>query len=150
MYYSNKGAIVIMYTESRIYIKKFISALYLNDIREIPFAGDDFEKGIETMREYLEKKLDENIFMAIEELFDKSPVQEHFDYLRDMVMSLNGETVKFAKVSNPYWKIVSIDFSSRKEAEKILNDVSILDIDGEIVRNASKLFCEKSGVNNGL
>ena len=58
MYYSNKGAIVIMYTESRIYIKKFISALYLNDIKEIPFAGDDFEKGIETMRDYLEKKLD--------------------------------------------------------------------------------------------
>lgn len=139
-----------MYTESRIYVKKFISALYLDNIREIPFAGDDFEKGIETMKEHLVKSLDEKDFMAIEELFDKSSVQEHYDNLRDMVMSLNGETVKFAKVSNPYWKRVSIEFNSRKEAERILNDVSILNIDCEIIKNASKLFCEESGVTNGL
>jgi len=139
-----------MYTESRIYVKKFISALYLRNVTEIPFSGDAFEKGIETMKEYLEQTLDANVFMTIEDLFDKSPVQEHFDNLRDMVMSLNGETVKFAKVSNPYWKRVSIEFSSPKEAERILDDASILNIDGAIIKEASKLFCGESGVTNGV
>lgn len=135
-----------MYTESRIYVKKFISTLYLKDIKEIPFSGEEFERGIESMKDYLEKKLEEDVFMAIEELFERTPVQEHYDNLRDMVMSLNGESVKFAKVANPYWKKVSIEFVSQKEAERILNDKSILTIDESIIWEASKLFCEKSGV----
>lgn len=33
-----------MFTESRIYVKKFLSALYLKNIKEIPFSGEAFEK----------------------------------------------------------------------------------------------------------
>lgn len=135
-----------MYTESRIYVKKFVSALYLKNIKEIPFSGEDFERGINSMKNYLKKVLQKDVFMMIEELFERTPVQEHYDNLRDMVMSLNGETVKFVKVANPYWKRVSIEFVSQKEAERILNDKSILTIDKAVIQEASKLFCENSGV----
>lgn len=68
-----------MFAESRIYVKKFLSALFLKNIKEIPFSNKNFEKGINSMKNYLEKTLQEDSFMLIEELFDKTPVQEHYN-----------------------------------------------------------------------
>lgn len=44
-----------MLTESRIYVKKFLSVLYLKNIKEVPFSGETFEKGINSMKNYLEE-----------------------------------------------------------------------------------------------
>ena len=131
-----------MFTESRIYVKKFLSALYLKNIKEIPFFGEAFEKGINSMKNYLEEILQENDFMLIEGLFDKTPVQEHYNNFQDMILNFNGETIKIFEVYNSSWKRVSIEFISPKEAKRILNDNSIFAIDKTIIQKAAEIFCE--------
>ena len=135
-----------MFTESRIYVKKFLSALFLKNIKEIPFSNKNFEKGINSMKNYLEKTLQEDSFMLIEELFDKTPVQEHYNNFQNMILDFNGEIVKKFEVYNSYWKKVSIEFISPKEAEKILNDNSIFAIDKTVVQKATEIFCENLGI----
>lgn len=135
-----------MFAESRIYVKKFLSALFLKNIKEIPFSNKNFEKGINSMKNYLEKTLQEDSFMLIEELFDKTPVQEHYNNFQNMILDFNGEIVKKFEVYNSYWKKVSIEFISPKEAEKILNDNSIFAIDKTVVQKATEIFCENLGI----
>lgn len=131
-----------MFTESRIYVKKFLSALYLKNIKEIPFFGEAFEKGINSMKNYLRETLQEDVFMLIEELFDKTPVQEHYNNFQNMILNLNGEMIKIVEVYNSSWKRVSIEFISPKEAKRILNDNSIFAIDKTIIQKAAEIFCE--------
>lgn len=131
-----------MFTESRIYIKKILSALYLKNIKEIPFSGEAFEKGINSMKNYLEETLQENDFMLIEELFDKTPVQEHYNNFQDIILNFNGEIVKIFEVYNSSWERVTIEFISSKEAERILNDNSIFAIDKTVIQKAADFFCE--------
>ena len=135
-----------MFTESRIYVKKFLSALYLKNIKEIPFSGEAFEKGINSMRNYLEESLKENDFMLTEELFDKTPVQEHYNNFQNMILNLNGEMIKIVEVYNSSWERVSIEFISPKEAERILNDNSIFAIDKTVIQKATEIFCENLGI----
>lgn len=135
-----------MFTESRIYVKKFLSALYLKNIKEIPFSGEAFEKGINSIRNYLEESLKENDFMLTEELFDKTPVQEHYNNFQNMILNLNGEMIKIVEVYNSSWERVSIEFISPKEAERILNDNSIFAIDKTVIQKATEIFCENLGI----
>lgn len=131
-----------MFTESKIYVKKFLSVLYLKNIKEIPFSGEAFEKGINSMKNYLEETLKEDVFVLIEELFDKTPVQEHYNNFQDMILNFNGEIVKIFEVYNSSWKRVSVEFISSKEAERILNDNSIFAIDKTVIQKAAEIFCE--------
>lgn len=131
-----------MLTESRIYVKKFLSVLYLKNIKEVPFSGETFEKGINSMKNYLEETLQEDVFMLIGELFDKTPVQEHYNNFQDMILDFNGEIVKDFEVYNSSWEKVSIEFISPKEAERILNDNSIFAIDKTVVQKAVEIFCK--------
>ena len=135
-----------MFTESRIYVKKILSALYLKNIKEIPFFGEAFEKRINNMKNYLEETLQEDAFMLIEELFDKTPVQEHYNNFQDMILNLNGEMIKIVEVHNSSWERVSIEFISPKEAKRILNDNSIFAIDKTIIQKAAEIFCENLGI----
>ena len=135
-----------MLTESRIYVKKFLSVLYLKNIKEVPFSGETFEKGINSMKNYLEETLQEDVFMLIGELFDKTPVQEHYNNFQDMILDFNGEIVKDFEVYNSSWEKVSIEFISPKEAERILNDNSIFAIDKTVVQKATEIFCENLGI----
>ena len=131
-----------MLTQSRIYEKKFLSVLYLKNIKEVPFSGETFEKGINSMKNYLEETLQEDVFMLIGELFDKTPVQEHYNNFQDMILDFNGEIVKDFEVYNSSWEKVSIEFISPKEAERILNDNSIFAIDKTVVQKAVEIFCK--------
>lgn len=135
-----------MFAESRIYVKKFLSALFLKNIKEIPFSNKNFEKGINSMKNYLEKTLQEDSFMLIEELFDKTPVQEHYNNFQNMILDFNGEIVKDFEVYNSYWKKISIEFTSPKEAEKVLNDNFIFAIDKTVVQKAVEIFCKNLGI----
>lgn len=131
-----------MFTESRIYVKKILSALYLKNIKEIPFFGEAFEKRINSMKNYLEETLQEDAFMLIEELFDKTPVQEHYNNFQDMILNLNGEMIKIVEVHNSSWERVSIEFISPKETKRILNDNSIFAIDKTVIQKAAEIFGE--------
>lgn len=135
-----------MFTESRIYVKKFLSVLYLKNIKEIPFSGKAFEKGINSMKNYLEETLQEDVFILIEELFDKTPVQEHYNNFQNMILNLNGEMIKIVEVYNSSWERVSVEFISPKEAERILNDNSIFAIDKTIIQKVAEIFCENLGI----
>lgn len=135
-----------MFTESRVYVKKFISSLFTKQISQIPFGGADFDNGIKQMNSFLRDHLKEMDYILISDLFEVTPVQEHYDNMRDIMMSLNGESIKFSAVDNPYWKRLSIELPNKEYAEFILADTSVLNIDPKIIGEATDTFCKYAKV----
>lgn len=127
------------------FLKKFIATLYLFGVNTIPFSGTEFQNGIEQMKEYLQNNLPIEDYEKISDIFVKLPVQEMYNNIRDQLMSLNGENISFAGVDNPYWTKASIKMNEYY-AYKTLNDNEICDIDSEIIKNATNIFCEAAGV----
>lgn len=126
-----------MYTKSRIYMKKWLSALYLSGVTEISLQEKSLEEKVKEIEIYLKKNLPEKDFQVIEELFERSPVHESFDSFKNMLFDLNGEIIQLLP---PHFETALIHFSSKKEAEKILFDCSILDIKEEIIQKAAEIF----------
>ena len=73
------------------FFKKFIAALYLSGVNTIPFAGNE-------LKDSLAKK----DYEMLSDIFVKSPVQEMYNNVRDLLMSLNGDTISFVGVDNSY------------------------------------------------
>lgn len=134
-----------MNTYIRIFLKKFLAAISLNDINNIPFSGDKFQNGIEAVEIYLRNNLDPDTYDLLSEMFVKTPVQEVYNQIRDMFMDLNGDTIKFSAVENPYWTNITISIDSNY-ASFLLNNNSYLKIDKSIVTGAANEFLERAGV----
>lgn len=129
----------------RTFLKKFIASLYLNGVNTIPFSGTEFQNGVEQMKNCLENSLNSMDFEKLSDIFVKLPVQEMYNKIRDLLMDLNGDTISFVGVDNPYWTKASIKMNSYY-AHKILNDHDLCDIDTDIINNATNEFCEAAGV----
>ena len=129
----------------RTFLKKFVAMLFLNGVNTIPFSGAEFQDGVEHMKEYLQQTLDIEEYEKMSDIFIKLPVQEMYNNIRDLLMSLNGDTISFVGVDNPYWTKASIKMNDYY-ARKILKDTEICDIDDDIIRNATNEFCEAAGV----
>lgn len=127
------------------FLKKFIASLYLSGIKTIPFSGNEFQKGIESMQGELKDTLSKEEYEMISDIFVKSPVQEMYNNVRDLLMSLNGDTISFVGVDNPYWTKASIRMNDYY-AHKLLKDQTECDIDSDIIKNATEKFCEAAGV----
>lgn len=127
------------------FLKKFIATLYLSGVNTIPFAGNEFQKGIESMQKELKESLTEKDYDMLSDIFVKSPVQEMYNHVRDLLMSLNGDTISFLGVDNPYWTKASIKMNDYY-AYKLMRDQTECDIDSDIIRNATEKFCEAAGV----
>lgn len=127
------------------FLKKFIAALYLSGVNTIPFAGDKFQKGIESMQKELKDSLAKKDYEMLSDIFVKSPVQEMYNNVRDLLMSLNGDTISFVGVDNPYWTKASIKMNDYY-ANKLMKDKTECGIDSDIVRSATEKFCEAAGV----
>ena len=84
------------------FFKKFIAALYLSGVNTIPFAGNEFQRGIESMQKELKDSLAKKDYEMLSDIFVKSPVQEMYNNVRDLLMSLNGDTISFVGVDNSY------------------------------------------------
>ena len=134
-----------MNTYIRIFLKKFLAAISLNDINNIPFSWDKFQNGIEAVEIYLRNNLDPDTYDLLSEMFVKTPVQEVYNQIRDMFMDLNGDTIKFSAVENPYWTNITISIDSNY-ASFLLNNNSYLKIDKSIVTGAANEFLERAGV----
>jgi len=129
----------------RVFLKKFLAALSLKNVREIPFSGDNFQEGIQAVESYLKENLDSLQFNNLSDMFIKTPVQETYSYIRDMFMDLNGDSIKFSAVQNPYWTNMSI-MIDEDYASYILNDNTYLKIDKSIIENSAEKFIEKAGI----
>lgn len=127
------------------FLKKFIASLYLAGVEFIPFSGDEFQKGVASMQGELKETLPETVYEKLSDIFVKSPVQEAYNNIRDLLMSLNGDTISFIGVNNPYWTKASIKMNDYY-AHKLMRDQSECDIDSDVIRNATDKFCEAAGV----
>lgn len=127
------------------FLKKFIAALYLSGVTTIPFAGSEFQKGIESMQKELKESLEKKDYEMLSDIFVKAPVQEMYNNVRDLLMSLNGDTISFVGVDNPYWTKASIKMNDYY-AYKLMKDRTECDIDFDIVKSATEKFCEAAGV----
>lgn len=134
-----------MNSNIRIFLRKFLAALALQNKCSIPFSGDKFNNGIEAVEIYLQKKIETDLFDSLSEMFVKTPVQEVYSQISDMFMTYNGQFVKFSSVENPYWKKMTIEIN-KKDANHLLNDTEYLQIDRSIIEEASKMFCESAGI----
>lgn len=127
------------------FLKKFVASLYLSGISTIPFSGDEFQKGIESMQNELMESLSRQEYDMLSDIFVKSPVQEMYNNVRDLLMSLNGDTISFVGVDNPYWTKASIRMNNYY-AYKLMKDKTECSIDSSIIKNATEKFCEAAGV----
>ena len=127
------------------FLKKFVASLYLAGVDSIPFSGKEFQEGIAKMQVSLKENLSEQEYEMISDIFIKTPVQEMYNRVRDLLMSLNGDTISFIGVDNPYWTHATIKMNPYY-ANKILQNQDICGIKSEIVREATKEFCEAAGV----
>lgn len=130
----------------RIFLKKFLAALYLKKVTVIPFSDERFQEGIQAVEAYLKKDLDPNLFNKLSDMFVKTPVQETYNQIRDMLMDLNGDSIKFSALENPYWTDLTIAIDNRY-ATYLLDDNSYLNIERSIIENSADKFIEKIGVN---
>lgn len=127
------------------FLKKFVATLYLSGINTIPFAGNEFQRGIESMQGELKKSLTKEDYDKLSDVFVKSPVQEMYNNIRDLLMSLNGDTISFVGVDNPYWTRASIKMNNYY-AYKLMKDKTECNIDSDVVKIATEKFCEAAGV----
>ncbi len=127
------------------FLKKFVASLYLAGVEFIPFSGEEFQKGVASMQGELKESLTEPEYEALSDIFVKSPVQEAYNNIRDLLMSLNGDTISFMGVDNPYWTKASIKMNDYY-AHKLMKDQSECGIDSDIIKNATDKFCEAAGV----
>lgn len=130
----------------RIFLKKFLAALFLKNVKIIPFSDERFQEGIQAVESYLKEILDPILFNKLSDMFVKTPVQETYNQIRDMLMDLNGDAVKFSAVDNPYWTDLTINIDNRY-ATYILDDKSYLNIERSIIESSADKFIEKIGVN---
>lgn len=134
-----------MEQEVRAFLNKFIAALTMKGVEIIPFSGEEFQNGIRAVEELLHESLNENDFNKIAELFVKEPVEEKYQQVRGMFMTLNGQGISFSGADNPLWTKMSIKMN-RYLAERILDDNSVFEISRDIMEQITEEFCEASGV----
>lgn len=134
-----------METYMKAFLRKFIAALFMSGVESIPFSGERFQKGVEKMQESLKNSLSKQEYDRISDVFIKTPVQEMYNNIRDLLMSMNGDTISFMGVNNPYWTTATIKMNPYY-AKKILNDKEICDIDNNKIQQAAKEFCDAAGV----
>lgn len=129
----------------KAFLRKFVASLYLAGVNTIPFSGNEFQNGIESMKEELKSSLITEKYDLLSDLFVKTPVQEMYNQIRDLLMSLNGDTISFVGVDNPYWTHASIKMNSYY-AHRLLKDKSVCDIDDSVINGAMRCFCNGAGV----
>ena len=71
-----------MEQEIKEFLKKFLAALCLHDVKTIPFSGEEFQNGIRVVEESLQEHLPENMFDDIADAFAKEPVDEVYRHRR--------------------------------------------------------------------
>lgn len=135
-----------MEQETRAFLNKFIASLSLKGVKVIPFAGDEFQSGITTLEKSLKARLLPDEFNKISEAFVKVPVEETYQEIRNMFMTLNGDGISFAGVDNPQWRKMTITRNPYL-AQRILMDLSICDISSSLMDDLTKEFCEAVGIS---
>lgn len=133
------------YTKS--FLKKFVASLYLSGVETIPFSGREFQNGVEKLQDELRKSLSKKQYDMLSDIFVKSPVQELYTQIRDLLMSLNGDAISFVGVDNPYWTKASIKMNSYY-ANRLLKDETECNISTNIIEKATEKFCEAAGVSS--
>lgn len=129
----------------RTFLEKFIAVLYQYGVKSIPYSGEDFQRGMAGMERSLRDDLPAKEYEKVSDIFLKTPVQEMYNHARDILMLLNGDKISFVGADNPIWHTATIKLNPYY-ARKILEDNEYCDMDIEIIKRATKEFCNAAGV----
>lgn len=129
----------------KTFLKKFVASLYLSGVKSIPFSGDGFQNGIESMQAALKASLSNQEYEMISDMFIKSPVQETYNKVRDLLMELNDDIVNVIRTDSLYCVSVDIQMNNYY-AYKLMRDSSVCGIDSDKITEAADRFCEAAGV----
>lgn len=127
------------------FLRKFLAALYIENVHEIPYSGRKYNAGVKALQEYLSVTIAEDDYDMISDIFVKTPVQEEYTQLEDILMHLNGDIIKFAGIDNPYWRVLTIKMAPFY-ANHLLESKSELAITREQYTMAANKFCQAAGV----
>ncbi len=134
-----------MEQEVKAFLNKFIAALCRHEVDSIPFAGDAFQNGMSAMEKKLRDRLSPDDFEKIADVFVKDPVDEVYEHIRSLFMTLNGSGISFSGADNPQWRVMTIKMTPYL-AERILKDATVLDMGKDLMDDVTKEFCEAAGV----
>lgn len=134
-----------MEQEIKEFLKKFLAALCLHDVKTIPFSGEEFQNGIRVVEESLQEHLPENMFDDIADAFAKEPVDEVYRHICSLFMDFNGPQISFSGADNPRWTRMTIKMTPYM-ANRVLDDMSVFPIDRMLMNTIAEEFCEAAGV----
>ena len=134
-----------MNSEVAVFLRKFLASLYQNGVRDIPFSGAAYNAGVRALQTSLEAMVPEETYESVSDAFVKTPVQEEYNQLQDMLIELNGDIIGFSSLKNPYWRTLSINMTPYY-ADKILHEATDLAITNEQFSRIAIDFCEAAGV----
>ena len=123
-----------------------MASLYQSGVRDIPFSGASYNAGVKALQSSLEKMVPEDTFEKVSDAFVKTPVQEEYNQLQDLLIELNGDIIGFSSMKNPYWRMLSINMTPYY-AKKILDEPTSLQISNEQFSVIANHFCEAAGVD---
>jgi len=128
-----------LYQSERVFIKKFLAALYKNNVKEIPYDNSQFYAGIACMESKFNQlkptlgKYKDEISM----LFIRNPIDGIFDEFKSGISNQNGLLMTF---DNPDFVNAVIKMDD-KDSEYILNRGDI-DINNDVMASFARSFCE--------
>lgn len=128
-----------MYQSERVFIKKFLAALYKNNIEKIPYDNLQFYAGIACMESkfnQLKPTLGE-YKDEIGMLFIRNPIDGVFDEFKSGISSQNGLLLTF---DNPDFVNAVIKMDDN-DSEYILSRGDI-GINNDVMASFAKSFCE--------
>ena len=134
-----------MEQEIRVFLNKFIASLCLKGVDSIPFAVEEFQNGIKAVEAKLKEALPDEEFNKLADAFVRVPVEEIYQDICSMFMTLNGFVIGFTGADNPQWSTMTIKMKPYT-ARRILSDNSVFAIDPEILSSITNEFCEAAGV----
>lgn len=134
-----------MEQEIRVFLNKFIASLCLKGVDSIPFAVEEFQKGIKAVEAELKKSLSTDDFNKLADAFVKVPVEEIYQDICSMFMTLNGYGIGFSGADNPQWSTMTIKMKPYS-AQRIIADNSVFSIEPDILSSVTNEFCEAAGV----
>ena len=134
-----------MEQEIRVFLNKFIASLCLKGVDSIPFAVEEFQNGIKAVETKLREVLSIDDFNKLADAFVKVPVEEIYQDICSMFMTLNGYGIGFTGADNPQWNTMTIKMKPYS-AQRIISDNSVFAINPDILSSITNEFCEAAGV----
>lgn len=131
-----------MYNNEIIFINKFLSALRILGVTQIPFRNEAYRNGVYEMKRYfteIQSQIDRKYY-DIKMLFINNGES---DFAEGIMNSNDGDMISF-ELKNPLYEWASVKINE-EDAIYILQDKEF-ELSNDIIMGLTKAFCAGAGV----